>query len=66
MNSLSAQIEIIEICKKIGGIASSNSIYTAGITHRINKTGKSIGELTIDELLQIHSKYNQEFNELYK
>lgn len=66
MNDTTTELGVIEIFTEIGSIASSNSAYTAGITRRIQKTGKTIGELTLDEILEIHRKYKKEINELYK
>ena len=55
----------IDVCREIGGIASSNGPYTAGFSRRIADTGKGIEDLTVRELLQIHRVYNTFFTKLY-
>jgi len=58
-------LHLIDACQEIGGIAEANVSYMAGIARRIAKTGKSLEELTVAELLAIHRDYNAFYNELY-
>ena len=63
--NLDRHISNMDVCQEIGSIAESNCHYTAGLTRRIEETGKTIEELTVGELLEIHRAYNAWFNDFY-
>ncbi|WP_305907180.1 hypothetical protein Q9L42_017290 [Methylomarinum sp. Ch1-1] len=59
------ELALIDVCLEIGDIAGSNCHYTAGLNRRIEQTGKSVEQLTVAELLQLHREFNTQFNAIY-
>ncbi|MFZ4859232.1 MAG: hypothetical protein ACOYL3_22875 [Desulfuromonadaceae bacterium] len=57
--------ELISISREIGGIASSNGLFTDGLSCIIEATGRSIPDLTIAELLHLTRSYKQTFNQIH-
>lgn len=58
--------ELLEASKAIGGIYGSNSHYTEGLARRIEATGKSVMELTVAELMQLHDEYSAYYNQIHR
>lgn len=56
----------LDLCIEIGGIAESSSIYTDGLARKIKATGKRFEDLTVSELVQLHSEHRDWFNKIYK
>lgn len=52
----------MDVCAEIGSIAETNAGYSAVLSCLIAATGKSIEQLTIGELLQLHRDYRQQYN----
>ena len=62
---MSDHIHHLEVCAEIGGIAESNGRYTAGLSDRIAATCKTIEDLTVRELLDLHHQHNEFFNRVH-
>ncbi len=62
---LTPEEQFIEACQIIGGIAESNCHYTAGLTFRINETGKSFDQLTLSELIRLKKEYSNYYNRVF-
>jgi len=62
MNIESIENELIEAAIILSGIAESNSPYTCYLAIQIEKTGKAVGKLTIDELIALHTDCTKNFN----
>jgi len=61
----SPQDQLISISQKIGSIAEKNNHYTEVLAKRISRTGKTVQNLTIAELIEIDTTYTQYINGLY-
>jgi hypothetical protein len=57
--------ELIDACQELGGIASSNGHFTAGLARIIEATGKAIPDMTVSELLHLAREYNETFNRIH-
>ena len=57
--------KLIELCQEIGGIAGCNGHYTAGLSRRIEATGKPVEELTLAELVALSREYNAFYNKAH-
>lgn len=55
--------ELIDLSLIIGSIAESNSLFTAGLARFIEKIGKPLAELTVNELVTIIQDYREAFND---
>lgn len=64
-NNTEVELHNVYVCREIGGIAESNSHYTAGLSRQIAATGKAIEELTVRELLELHRAHCTWFNQAY-
>ena len=53
---------LIELCREIGGIAGCNGHYTAGLSRRIEATGKPLEELTLAELVALSREHTHFYN----
>ena len=56
---------LIELCREIGGIAGCNGHYTAGLSRRIEATGKPVELFTLGELVTLSREYNLFFNKIH-
>ena len=56
---------LVELCQEIGGIAGCNGHYTAGLSRRIEATGKPVEELTLVELVALSHEYNVFYNKAH-
>lgn len=54
--------QLIEVSLIIGYIAECNSHHTAGLASLIRSTGKTVGQLTIDELIELDKHHRDYFN----
>jgi hypothetical protein len=57
--------KLIELCREIGGIAGCNGHYTAGLSRRIEATGKPLEELTLAELVNLSREHNAFYNRVH-
>lgn len=55
--------QMLEICQRIGMVAESSSLYTAGLVNRLGS--KSLEQLTVAELLTLIDTHTAFFNQLY-
>jgi hypothetical protein len=62
---MSDHIHYLEVCAEIGGIAECNGRYTAGLSECIAATGKTIEDLTVRELLDLHHQHSEWFNRVH-
>jgi len=53
---------LIEVSQVIGAIAECNPHHTAGLASLIRSTGKTVGQLTIDELIDLDKQHRDYFN----
>jgi hypothetical protein len=58
--------ELLEASKAIGDIYGGNSRYTEGLARRIDETGKTVGELTVAELMRLHDEHNAYYNKIHR
>ncbi|WP_250655042.1 hypothetical protein [Alkalimarinus coralli] len=58
------QRKLVEAATTIGAIAECNCHYTEGLARKIAATGKSVGDLTVAELMNIDVDYAQEYNDM--
>jgi len=54
--------KLIELCQEIGWIAGCNGHYTAGLSRRIEATGKPLENLTLAELVVLSREHNLFYN----
>ena len=57
--------QIIEVCRELGGIASSNGSFTFGLACLLNKKDESILNLTVKNFLSITREYSAVFNRVH-
>ena len=57
--------KLIELCQEIGGISGCNGDFTAGLSRRIEATGKPLEELTLAELVALSREHNLFYNRVY-
>ena len=54
--------QLIELSLLIGSIAESNSLFTAGLASYIEKIGKPLSKLTVEEIVTHIQDYREAFN----
>lgn len=59
------EMEDIELCVEIGGIAECSAVYTDGLAREIKATGKRLEDLTLGELVRTHRRYKERFNRIH-
>lgn len=57
-------IEMAEVCGDLSTIAECNYEYSRFLYQHIEKTGKSINELTVKELLALHYECGRLYNDI--
>jgi hypothetical protein len=57
--------KLIELCQEVGGIAGCNGHFTAGLSRRIEATGKPLEELTLGELVALSREYSVYYNRVH-
>jgi len=62
---MDTQTKLIELCREIGGIAGCNGHFTAGLSKRIEATGKPLEELTLAELVALSREHNASYNKIH-
>lgn len=62
---MGTEMQLIEVCREIGGVAGCNGMFTAGLMRRIEDTGKSVDELTVGELCFFIREYQDFYNHIY-
>ena len=60
------EMEIIQLCIEIGGVADCNGHFTVGLPALIKKTGKTMHDLTVSEFLEIIRKRSEDLNNIQK
>lgn len=63
---MNAHEELIAAAVTIGNIAGCNSQYTEGLARKIEKTGKSVFDLTVAELIALHGEHSSFYSRLYQ
>lgn len=54
--------KLVQAAMSIGAIAECNCHYTAGLARKIAATGKTVGDLTVSELMNLDVDYGMEYN----
>jgi hypothetical protein len=57
--------DLLEASRVIGEIVESNGQYTDGLVRRIERTGKTVNELTVCELMALHAEHNEYYNKIF-
>jgi hypothetical protein len=65
MNPYEIETQLIQYSYALGSIFESNAHYTVGLARRIAETGKAVGELTLAELVALHTEYNETYNRIH-
>lgn len=58
------ELILIDVCQQIGSVAGSSHLFTKGLNRKLTAKNKSIGELTVGELLTAINQYNDAFNHI--
>ena len=58
-------IELIDTASEIGSIATSNGPFLHGLARKIEETGKTLNELSVNELAALTENYRKEFNKIH-
>lgn len=59
-----AEKSLLEAINQIAAIADTNCHYVAGLARRIADSGKTVGSLSVAELLALDAKHNAFYNSL--
>lgn len=62
---MSTKDDLLEASRVIGQLIGSNGHYTDGLVRRIDETGKTVGELTVAELMRLHDEHNAYYNKIF-
>ena len=55
--------DLCETAQVIGGLVGCNGNYQRALARRIEQTGKTVGELTVAELIELDREEGKRFNQ---
>lgn len=59
------ELELVQVCRELGGIAGSNRGFTSGLAALIEKGGKPLDAMSIGELLAMLEQHQAFYNKIY-
>lgn len=62
---MDAEAQLIKASREIGSIAGSNGHFTSGLAEHIERTGKSVMDLTVGELIGLSADYRDYYNRFH-
>ena len=62
--NIETEQQLSDAVSQIAAISETNPQYQAGLARKIVKSGKSVSDLTVSELLDLDARHNAYFNSL--
>jgi hypothetical protein len=64
-NLMNTETELIEVCREIGNIATSNGHFTAGLARLLDNGNQDLLAMTVTELLALSREYQEVYNRVH-